>query len=348
MEPTNNLSAEDSFVRDDDGVRKNDPRLPPQCMRDRLNVQADRSPGDISLSPEELSQAKKDLCKKALLKYPKLLKFRVDPSMNDRGQQLYVYSFVPSSGATPDPDGCFGVIKFRGAFPDVRAADAHVEMLLRKVSTYDEFIYGYVGLEAPLTVNGDYCEETKEVDIRKKLDETARTHVRNQVEKQKKDVEDVMERQKKLLADTQDHKEETFDNVEYYTTLRVKLASILHHKDECEKKLGDLTNKLIPNTEKAVREMDSKFPEFASQYMQKYEKALNAIGTKPDANPLIKYMKMGPSASPQLLAPSLSVSSSSTSVPSTSVPSCSSSGCSLVTSSSDSSAIAESERKSGN
>ncbi len=199
------------------------------------------NPSRVSLTEAQLEDAKKELLDKNFvkLKFPREQKFRIDPSIN--GQQIGLISFVPSQKAIPDEDGCFGVLKFRGAFASGNEAETYAEHLLREVDTYSEIDMVYIGREFPLLVdNTMYTKSTREIDIRKKLDDVVKADLRMKKEKEQKEIEDVTARQQKLLDKTHEtEKEEIYNDLEFYTTLRVKKAQALSLIDEAKKRIKE-------------------------------------------------------------------------------------------------------------
>ena len=192
--------------------------LEPQCMRDREAVQPRRR----DLTDEEFEVAKKELINTSYLKldFPKAVKIRRDPPLGQ--QNYYMFTFVPSKGARPDTDGCFGVMKQRGTFPTPKEAEEWAEYLIGSSDSYNENVIGYVGNDFPLTVDSKYCLSTKEVDVRTKMDTVARDSVRSQRENDKKEIEEITERKRQLLEDTGEDKTEQVIDLDYYVTLRVK------------------------------------------------------------------------------------------------------------------------------
>ena len=146
----------------------------PDCMKNRPVLE----PSASLLQGDELKEAKQELVQKAFVQYkfPKIQRFRVDPPIN---QQNYysLHSFTPAPGATPDADGCFGVVKFRGAFGNLQEADAWAEHLIRNVDSLHEIHIGYVGKEFPLTLDPLYFNETHEVNMKKKMDSVSKSHI---------------------------------------------------------------------------------------------------------------------------------------------------------------------------
>jgi len=258
----------------------------PQCMLERNKLTSSAQP----LNDEQTENAKQELLNTSFVKleFPRVQRVRNDPPLAQ--QNYFVFSFTPSSGAQPDKDGCFGVMKMRGSFATVQEAEEWSENLLRNVDSYHENLVGYVGRDFPVTLDSKYCNSTKEVDIRMKLDGVARDNIKQQREQEKREMEEIQERQKQLLADTTEAKEVSYDDIEYYTSLRVKRANVRILQEECEKKIKDCS-KILKKTNNEIFELDEKHPEFQKEYEAKYKSALEAIGTDSTGNKMIEYMK---------------------------------------------------------
>jgi hypothetical protein len=260
--------------------------IEPQCMRDR----PDPLPGTRHLTDEEVVTAKKELINKAFLslEFPRVVRTRRDPPLSQ--QNYYVMTFVPSKGARPDADGCFGVMKQRGTFPTPKEAEEWSENLIRGTDSYNENIIGYVGNDFPLTLDSKYCLSTKEVDVRTKMDTVARDSIRAQRETDKKEMEEIQERRRELLADTSEAKATALDDLDYYVTLRVKRANIRMMQEECTKKMKECA-KILTKTTHEINALDDKFPQYQKEYQAKYNSALDAIGGDTNGSKMIEYMK---------------------------------------------------------
>lgn len=261
----------------------------PLCMTQKKNEQL-LSFGAPCLNDEEAKPAKASLLNDSYLKmdFPKKLRMRVDPPLSH--QNFFLFTFMPSKGAAPDTDGCFGVMKFRGSFPTDRDADEYGEMLIRTVDSINENLIGRVGHDFPVSLDSKYCAQTKEVDVRAKLDELARNKVRSQREQEKKEMEEIEDRQKQLLSDTSEAKEQSFDDLEYYTQLRVKRANIRILQEECQKKMKECS-KILSKTSSEIHALDDKHPQFCKQYEERYKSAVSAIGGETKGNKLIEAMR---------------------------------------------------------
>lgn len=261
---------------------------PPQVILD----QPTPNPNRKELTNDELNDAKKDLLNKQYirLKYPREQKFRIDPSIN--GQHIGLISFIPSQHATPDSEGCFGVLKFRGAFPNANEAETWAEKLLREHDTLATIDMVYIGKEFPIMVdNTIYTSTTREIDLRKKVDDIVKSDRNMKLQKEQKEIEEVTARQQKLLDKTHETERETiFNDIEFYTTLRVKKAQALSLIDEAEKRKKE-AEEVVASTNEEIDKLDQEFPEYKTQFMQKYEHALQSVGASSTENPLIKYMK---------------------------------------------------------
>ena len=261
---------------------------PPQIILDLPTPNVNR----IDLTESQVQDAKKDLLKKDFikLKYPREQKFRVDP--NIPGQHIGLISFTPSKNAIPDSDGCFGVLKFRGAFPNSNEAETYAEKLLREYDTYADIDLVFIGKEFPVMVdNTIYTKSTREIDIRKKVDDMVKADLRTKKDKEQKDIDDVMQRQQKLLDKTHaEEKEETYNDIDYYTTLRVKKAQALSLIDDAGKRVKEAEG-VVASADTEINKLDDEFPQYKMDFMAKYEKALASIGSKLTDNPLVNYLK---------------------------------------------------------
>lgn len=242
------------------------------------------------LNDEQTEKAMKDLFNPtfANFDFPRLMRQRIDPPLAQ--QNFCVFTFTPSIGAQPDKDGCFGALRIRGNFPSVQDAEEWSENLVRNHDSFHENMVGFVGRDFPLTADSKYCTKTKEVDIRMKLDNVSRDNIKQQREAEKREMEEIQERQKQLLADTTEAKEISYDDLEYYTSLRVKRANVRILQEECEKKLKEC-GKILKKTNDELFQLDEKFPEYQKQYEEKYKNALDAIGGQTENNKMIEYMK---------------------------------------------------------
>ena len=260
----------------------------PQVMVDRFkDLEVD--PTSNNLTKEEYKEARKELVKDAFVKFrfPRILKSRIDPPLN--GQQYSLHSFIPAPGASPDKDGVYGIFKNRGNFNSEQEANERCELLIRTIDSVNEIFIGYTSKEFPLTLNSNWCSETKEIDVKNKLDEVARLKYKEQREKDQKDMEEIETRQKKLLSDNKELKQESKDDLDYYIMLRVKYANLKLSKEDLETKIKNVSE-LLENSKKEIKEMTEKYPEYKEKYMAKYQNALSSSGIDIEKNPLIKYM----------------------------------------------------------
>ncbi len=271
------------FINDTqkNGLAKNEP----ECMANRNNVDVCRDP----LTREQLDVAKEELLSHSFTKltFPKTQRLRNDPPIPQ--QNFTVLCFTPSKEAVPDKDGCFGVLKVRGCFDTEKSADEHCEHLIRNVDSYNENYIAYVGKDFPICADNDkFCDSTKEVDIRAKLDNVTTDKIRNERAKEKQEMTEIQERHRQLLSDVKTEKK--YDDLEFYTSLRTKLAQARMMKEEYEKKLKEL-EKTLKKTKQDIYDLDGLYPEYQIQFETQYKTALDAIGGDTRGNKMLEYMK---------------------------------------------------------
>ena len=83
-------------------------------------------------------------------------------------QKIALVSFVPSSGAKPDKDNIYGMMKVRGVYATEEEANERAEFLIRNVDSYHEVYHAYVGRPFPVTTSEGFANEVKKIDIRQK------------------------------------------------------------------------------------------------------------------------------------------------------------------------------------
>lgn len=284
-EHENKIGTNAPFI---ENTYKEDLKPAPDCMVERFK-ELETDPICTPLTKAEYKEAKKELVKDEFVKFkfPKIYKTRIDPQVN--GQQYGLHSFIPAKGATPDKDGVYGIFKNRGNFNSLNEANEHCELLIRSIDSVNDIFFSFVGKEFPLTLNANWCQETKEIDVKNKLDDVAKAKYKEQREKEQKDMEEIQERQKKLLSDNKELKQESKDDLDYYIMLRVKYANLKLSKEDLLGKLKNVED-LLEKSKTEIKDMNDKFPEYQTQYMTKYKNACETSGINVEQNPLIKYM----------------------------------------------------------
>jgi hypothetical protein len=243
------------------------------------------------LTSEQLVQAKEELINKQNLKmeYPRTRTTRIDPRIP--GQRLGLITFIPAKNAIPDKEGCYGVLKLRGNFDNEYEADCWGDKLIREVDSLSEIEYVYVGVEIPLLKdNTMYTASTREVDIQKKIDETVKAQYKQKKEEERKQMLDIQERRNKLTDTSLRHEEEnSIDDLDMYIQLKVKKANALKMIDDSNKAISQ-SNHILSETDPKIQDLEEKNPSFKDEYLERYNRALTAIGANPGDNDIVKYM----------------------------------------------------------
>ena len=281
------VNQDQNIFKADEEVKNSTSTVIPECIQSLPQSQ----PSSPDLTNEETSKALKSLLQKDYIQldFPKRTKFRVDPHLP--GQSFSLISFIPSRNARPDSQGCFGVLKVRGTFPNINEAERWAENLVRGYDSYSEIDITYVGKDFPIMAdNSIYCESTREIDVRKKIEDTIKENIKQKKEEEKKEIEEIQERQNRLLNEHKETKqEEEYVDLDYYTQLRVKKANAQYMLDECNKRIKEC-NEVIDKTQEQISNIDTQHPDYKDEFLQKYKNALDAIGANAAKNPLIKYM----------------------------------------------------------
>lgn len=237
-----------------------------------------------ALTSEQLTEAVNTLYIKDYVdKFPRVERVYADPIYNSQFYSLH--SFIPAKGATPDPDGIYGMVKFRGAFPTVEEANKRAEFIIENVDSYHPIYTGYIGRPFPLANNPKYASETKEVDVRKKVTEVIDQDVQKKRQEERNEIKEIQEREKRLKEESSKPE----DSTERYTTLRVKKAQLIWTYYETKKKLGEMIT-ILKKTDEEINQLEAESEEYKKVYKEKYMQARRDAGLKDDDNSFIKYM----------------------------------------------------------
>jgi hypothetical protein len=236
-----------------------------------------------ALSTEDAERAYKECFISSLLDISVDRKF-ADPRIP--GQVYSLHSFVPSSGATPDEDGIYGMIKIRGTFGSEEEANDRAEELIRNHDSYHKIFHGWVGKPLPLTVKSDWSGKVEEIDIKQKISKIVRDDIKDKRNIEKAQVKEIRDRERNLKEAVE---QEATDPYEKYTCLRVKKAQVIWGYLEHRKKLGEMID-VFEKTLAEVKEMDDEDDDYAKRYLGRYIEAREKAGIPDDKND-VSFMK---------------------------------------------------------
>jgi hypothetical protein len=237
------------------------------------------------LTDDQVKQAVSELIQDDLLKdYPSVERRLVDPPID--GQEFCVHSFVPSSGATPDEHGVYGIMKCRGNFSTAVDANIHAEQLIRDVDSFSKYFTGYVGKPFPVTVDGlTYSAEHEKVDLKEKVNlkdkiqRVNRENILKEREKEKVTTKQLKERSEKLQEKVD---EEASDPLDEYIQTRVKRSHLIYTIVESRKKIQEYL-KAVKVNDRWLADADEKNPDYRENFMDKYMEARRSTGV-PDSD----------------------------------------------------------------
>ena len=234
------------------------------------------------LTDDETQLAMSDLSVDCTLNYPKLERMYADPLII--GQKYSLVSFIPSTEASPDKDGVYGMIKVRGNFDTIEEANQKAEFLVQNVDSYHKIYHCFTGRPFPATNSSKFSHETAEVDVRKKITSIVNGNIKQQKAEENKVINEIKDRERELLEESKRAKEGIpEDPLDEYTKQRVKYAQLVWTYKETQKRL-EKVKKVIIKTRETLKESDESNPEFLEQYREKYMKARTDAGLVDDSD----------------------------------------------------------------
>lgn len=238
------------------------------------------------LNKEELTLAMNSLVKD--IKFAQVDRYYADPAQPN--QRIALVSFVPSSGAKPDKDNIYGMMKVRGIYATEEEANERAEFLIRNVDSYHEIYHAYVGRPFPVTTSDGFVNDIKKIDIRQKTTDVISEDILNKKRQEKNEMMDIKEREKKLLDESKRAQAgEPMDIFEEYITENVKRAQLVWTFHETREKMKQMKDSFVKATQR-IQELNEIDSTFVDKYKDKYMEARRESGIPDDNDSFIKYL----------------------------------------------------------
>lgn len=233
------------------------------------------------------SRLKKDLRTLQVDKYYK------DPEQYN--QNIALFSFIPSPGATPDTDGFYGFCKVRGVYCNETEADERAEYLIKNCDSYHHIFNCQVGAPFPLLKEANFAETVKRIDIRTKAAEVISQNIIEKKNEAKEELKTLKEKEERLQSESRHIQKGVFkeDPFDQYITQQVKRAQLIYGYHDMVDKLKVMKESYEKATE-IINKLDNENPDFKEQYKEKYYKAREDAGLTlrddTDKSGFIKYL----------------------------------------------------------
>lgn len=259
------------------------------ALADRTEETGRRPRQGVQLTEEQVAAAMQENIVDAFVtKFPRVEKTFADPPISN--QQFCLHSFVPAKGATPDKDGVFGMIKFRGAYGTMEEAYDRAEFLIRNNDSYHKIYFSHCGKPFPATSDDRYVEKTGTVDIKDKEKRVISEDVKAKREEEKAAFDYLVAREKTLLDST---KEDADDPIDEYITIRVKRANQIFHYLDMMKKVNGLKANII-KARRDLADLEELHPEVKDQWLPRYTEALDGLNLQLQNENWMKYLDVEP------------------------------------------------------
>jgi hypothetical protein len=217
-------------------------------------------------------------------------KYYADPNQFD--QNIAIVSFIPSSGAKPDKDNIYGMMKVRGVYATEEEANQRAEFIIRNVDSYHEIFHCKVGRPFPITDSNDFANTVKSIDIRKKTTELISEDILNKKKQEKDEMMDMEQREKNLLEESKKAQEgQKMDVYDEYITMNIKRAQLLWTYKETQDKLKQMKESYLSSIER-IKELDVEHPEYKDQYKEKYMEARREAGIPDEKNSFVEFLAL--------------------------------------------------------
>lgn len=202
--------------------------------------------------------------------YSQTIRSKNDPRIS--GQEIGLVSFTPSSGATADKYGIYGVMKLRGNYASAKESGIAAERIIREVDSVNEILHVRVGETFPLTKEVKWTGKFDSVDLKKKVDYIQKEKMQTAEEEEEKERKQIIDREKTLLEENKQIQDGSYkeDPMDVYIRNRVALAQLKWTKQDTERKLNEEVIPNIRKREQAIKEMEDESPKYREAYMERY------------------------------------------------------------------------------
>lgn len=215
-------------------------------------------------------------------------RYYADP--NQHGQNICLVSFIPSTGATPDKDNIYGMMKVRGVYATEEEANERADFIIRNVDSYHEIFHCKVGRPFPITNDNEFASTVHKIDIRKKTTELISKDILNKKKEEKEEMMEIQDREKNLLEESKKAQEGgKMDEFDEYITMNVKRAQLLWTYKETKEKLKQMKNSYLSSIER-IKELDEGYPNFKEEYKEKYMSARRDAGIPDEKSSFVEYL----------------------------------------------------------
>lgn len=253
---------------------------------DKPNVQVQPVDKNIKIDDKKVEDIKNKLYQN--IKPYQVDRYYADPPIHN--QMYTLVSFTPSSGAKPDKDNIYGMMKVRGVFATETEAEERAEFLIKNVDSYHELFHAYVGRPFPVTTNDDYANTVRSIDIRKKTTEVISEDILNKKREERSEMTDMKEREKNLLEQSKKAQEGgTMDPFEEYITMNVKRAQLLWTYKETMDKMSQMKESYDMAVTR-IKELDEENDSFKNDYREKYMSARREAGIPDNEDSFLQYL----------------------------------------------------------
>lgn len=226
---------------------------------------------------DKLTDAETEVAYKELMvKFPRVERLPVDPPVAGQNYGLFSFKLLPKP-----LNGVYGFLKFRGAFGNEVAFEAHAKNLIRTVDSKHHIWPYEQGRWMPITVNDDFVKDTLEVSQQEELGNIFNQRESEEQKQQAQQVREIKSREKKLMDEVK-RREPDKSSLDYYAQQVMKVQQLVSWLDMIRKRKHDMIKALAAGREEIAR-VEADHPEYKSQIDDKIRQIKEEVGLDVDA-----------------------------------------------------------------
>lgn len=216
----------------------------------------------------------------------------VDPEL--KGQNIALFSFMPSTGATPDSNGIFGFAKIRGVFATEDEAQSVAVSLIQKTDSANKIYWPRVGTPFPVvepTKSERFSAAVDEVNVQAEAKNEISRFIRKAGDEDQRVMEELKAREQQLRDDVAKPISQEVDNpLDRYIILRRKISDNTYVFTETRTKLKQMKTVILKAFEEA-QQLAEEHPHVLSEFKERYEESARLSGVDKANDPMAQMIK---------------------------------------------------------
>lgn len=201
--------------------------------------------------------------------YTQMVRSQIDIPVPQQNYGLVSFMLFNEPKKLPSGKPVYGFLKLRGNYTDVNLCKNRAADIVRTQDSKNKVLIMPVGSWLPITADDGVVGENVDVNIDVDAEyEKKRQEAAMEKEKEEQRIARELKEREQEVKTSKDYNDDT-THIDYYTLKRVAWMRILEREAVIKKDLEKI-QKVKSETRKTLVDLDSKFPKYATQWIDNY------------------------------------------------------------------------------